>query len=424
MDWIPDEHRGPSASRPSLSRASTATSTTLMVNIPPSSDDGSANPDHAHLPIPAAIPAGPLRVTSLSVTDWRPQYPRIGQFAITPSEEVVAATPNGLVCFKRVQDHPSKPWSEPRPFPPTTARLNASTVTGLVLHQGEKGDLRLYCVAAGGLHAFSRSGDLSSSFVVEPYPPFAGSTVSGTPAVTSIKGGSEYPNCQWCIIVPSPSGGILYTSTFASSTGYSYDPPRQSWEPSNQLAAHLGIISAVSVAATHARKPGGYGMYPDINTDIVAVCIASSRLHSVEGPFQQPSCSSKNTWQGPKSIKIQHPGEVTGNPVLLGSENPGGDYQLDLLVPSAEGGVFHFIRTVNTPDEWHMIGRINFPTGIPIASSLACGRVSDGNYSHRSKFRAFVQCGGRLYLIETTENAQPWVGSQLYPINGPGPFLH
>ena len=341
---------------------------------------------------------------------------------MTSSEEVIAATPNGLVYFKRVQDHPSKPWSEPRPFPPTAAALNASTVTGLALRQGEKGALHVYCAAAGRLHAFSRSEDSSSSFVVEPCPPFADSMVSGTPAVTGIKEGYD-DSRERCIIVPCPSGGILYTSTIFLK-GASYGPRGQGWEPTNQLAAHLGIISAVSVAVIYATKWGSSGMTSDDTTDIVAVCIASSRLYSIEGPFEKPSYSRENSWQAPKSIRIQHPGEVTGNPVLLSSRIYTGDYQLDLLVPSAEGGVFHFIRTVKTPGEWHMIGRINFPTGTPLASSLACERVREDSPAQRVIFRAFVQCGGRLYLIETAESALPWVGSQLYPINGPGPFLH
>lgn len=424
MDCIPDGNRGPSAGRRSLSRVSTATSTTLAIHTPASSDADSTSPDDARPPMPPANPSGPLRVTSRSVTDWRPQYPRIGQFAMTPSEEVVAATPNGLVYFMRVQDHLSKPWSEPRPFPQTTATLDASSVTGLALHQTSNqagGVLNVYCVAAGRLHAFSRSKDSGFSFAVNPRPPFEGSTVRGTPAVASIKRLQEDPG--YCIFVPCPSGGILYTSHVRSPGYKSYDRP--TWEPATQLATHLSIVSAVSVVSEAVINSGSNSMFPAFTIEVIAVCIAGSRLHSIEGPFEKSSHSSKPTWKGPKSIRIQHPGEVTGNPVLLAHQpNRAGGYQLDLLVPSAEGGIFHFIRTAKTPDEWHMIGRISFPIGVPIASSLASWRVPPYQYRTVAMIRAFVQCGGRLYLIETAEMAEPWHGSQLHPLNGPGPFPH
>lgn len=340
---------------------------------------------------------------------------------MTPSEEVVAAGHDGLVYFMRVQDHPSKPWSESRPFPQTKSRLDASTVTGLALHLGDKGSLHVYCVAKDKLHAFSRSGDPGSPFLVDPSPPFARFRVSGTPAVASTKG--PFDKEHWCLIAPCRSGGVLYTSTRPQSSYYA--PSKQSWEPANQVAANIGIISTVSVAATHAIKSTGYSYSTEETTNIVAVCIAGARLHSIEGPFKDPSSNVKFSWQDPKTTRIQHPGEVTGNPVLLGNKKFGTrDYKLDLLVPSADGGIFHFIRTAKSIDEWHMIGRISFPTSVPIASSLSCARLGDETSAHRSRFRAHVQCGGRLYLIMTIEGSSPWVGSQLYPIEGPGPFLY
>lgn len=189
----------------------------------------------------------------------------------------------------------------------------------------------------------------------------------------------------------------------------------------------MGIVSALSVAAIRVRKLGTSSTFADNSTtNIVAVCIASSQLHTIEGPFDNRSYSRPNSWQGGRSTRIQHPGEVTGNPVLLSSLKPGDhDYQLNLLVPSAEGGVYHFIQTVETPDEWHMIGRISFPTSAPIASSLACVHLDNSRpLTNPPKFRALVQCGGRLYLIKTHKCAKPWAGSQLYPIEGPGPFLY
>lgn len=123
------------------------------------------------IPTPVAIFSSPLLITSLSVADWRQPYPRLGQFAMTPSEEVVAASLDGLIYFRGVQDHQSKPWSEPWPLPQTAARLDALTVTRLAQHQEQKGTLHIYCIAAGKVHAFYRSGDLSSPFITNPYHP-------------------------------------------------------------------------------------------------------------------------------------------------------------------------------------------------------------------------------------------------------------
>lgn len=341
---------------------------------------------------------------------------------MTPSEEIVAAGPDGLIYFMRVQDHPSKPWSEPRPFPKTKARLDSSTVTGLALHQTEKGALQVYCVAQGKMHAFTLSKDSASFFVIDSSPPFVGSKVTGTPSMVRVK--AIYDDPIWFVIVPCQSGGLLCTST-RRSQGLSYGPTKSGWKTASQVAAHLSIISAVSLAVTKADKSSRYGCGTEETINIVAACIASGRLHSIEGPFNKMADSMKQIWEGAKSISIQHPGEVVGNPVLVSSQKYGvSGYKLDLLVPSAEGGIFHFIKTAKTPDEWHMIGRISFPNSVPIASSLAFARLDNDNYGHSPKFRAHVQCGGRLYLIKTTEGPSPWDQSRLYPIEGPGPFLH
>lgn len=420
MDWTEIADPGLVGGGRALSSASTASGT--LIPTPASSETGGANPRPAHAHMPAPVPAGPLRVTTLSSTSWRPQYPRIGQFAVTPSREVVAAGPTGLISFMQVQDHPSKPWSEPRPFPPTTARLDASTVTGLTVHRekGTSGTLHVCCVADGVLHAFSRSEDPGSSFVVDPSPPLAGSRVSGTPAVARIE--RRYDDQNWCVVAPCQSGGMLFTLTDSSQSSYYNGPRKQGWEPASHVAGQMGIVSAVSVAVTRNQKRNAFGDYnSSMITSIVAVCIASGRLHVVEGPLERPSSfSRKSSWQSPTATRVQHPGEVTGNPVLLRNDKDGMDCNLDLLVPSAEGGIFHFVRTPTSPDEWHMIGRIKFPSGVPIASSLACTRL--GSCYVQSIFCAYVQCGGRLYLIKTTEGASPWVGSQLHPIEGPGPF--
>lgn len=320
----------------------------------------------------------------------------------------------------QILDHPSKPWSEARPFPPTTARLDASTVTGLTVHreQGKSGILHVCCVADGVLHVFSRSEDLGSSFVVDPFPPFAGSQVSGTPAVAGIE--ARYDDRDWCVVVPCQSGGMLFTLTDSSPGSY-YGPPKRGWEPASQVAGQIGIVSAVSVAVTRNKRRRVLGEYSGSTiTSILAVCITRGRLHVVEGPLK--SMYRQSSWQNPKATRVQHPGEVTGNPVLLGNDRDGMDGNLDLLVPSAEGGVFHFIRTLTGSDEWHMIGRIKFPSAVPIASSLACARLT--SQSGQPLFCAYVQCGGRLYLIKTPEGPCPWVGCQLYPIEGPGPFLY
>lgn len=421
MDRDRDLDSGPRAGVRSLSRTSTDSSTTAFLT-PTSPESSGIKPGSARLHMSNATPSDPLMVRSLSLTSWRPQYPRIGQFAMTPSEEVVAASPDGLIYFTRVQDHPSKPWSEPRPFPATTARLNDSTVTGLILHreEGKKGKLHVYCVADGRLHVFSSSGDSDLSFVEDRWPPFAESKVSGTPTVARIEASCD--DQILCVVAPCESGGILCTSDrpskYSRDSWYGY--PTQTWDFPRKVAAHMGIISGVSVVVTKIGKPSIYDI--EAPTGIVAACIASARLHTIEWPFERLSMSVNQGWRNPKCTTVEHPGEVTGNPVLLKNyENGRINCSLDLLVPSTEGGIFHFIRTPTSPDEWHMIGRIGFPDGVPMASSLACARLGDGP-DRSSEFRAHVQCGGRLYLIRSLEGASPWVGSSLHPIEGPGPF--
>ncbi|KAI0183839.1 hypothetical protein EV127DRAFT_445996 [Xylaria flabelliformis] len=158
-----------------------------------------------------------------------------------------------------------------------------------------------------------------------------------------------------------------------------------------------------------------------MNVVIVAVCVVSARLHTLEGIFEWYSgyySSSSYEWKAQASTMISHPGEVTGNPVLINS----GPFknQLDLLVPSAEGGVFHFIRTDSTPNEWHMIARVAFPLSLPLASCLAMN--VDRPAYQRGEFKALVQSGGRIYQVKTYEGTNPWSGSYLKPIVAPGPF--
>jgi hypothetical protein len=359
-------------------------------------------------PLPTTPPVS-LPVTILSTTSWRTAYPRIGQFATTASEEVVAAGPSGLFYFKRVRDHDATPWSESRPLPNTQAILNDSSVSGLAIHSNES-RLDVYCVSGGVLYSFYRSGEPLSLFVVNSRPPLSIYRVSGTPAVVAtVKDGHGYGTVQrWSLVVPCQSGGLLHTSTTGHPSPGTWFPTGREWDPVDHVATDLGVISAVSITATHTYGPK--------HTDIVVVCVASARLYTVEGGFAEEYGSFK--WRAQTSTRVHHPGEVTGNPVLV-TKTPSN--QLDLLVPSAEGGVFHFVRTTSTPDEWHMIARIAFPPGLPAASCLACN-ITLEPLQQRRHFRAIVQSGGRLYQVGTYEGAHPWSGSYLQPIVAPGPF--
>lgn len=373
-----------------------------------------------------------LQVGNLSTTDFMPRYPSTGQIAMKPtgSEEVVVAGPDGLAYFRRVTDHPSKPWSRPVSFPPTKGSLDASTVTGLAVHQDIDKTFRVYCVAEGKLHAFSCPGDMSTQFVVESCPAFDDFEIKSTPAVTTLSEsiGENGPDrtLRWAVVVPFEHGGLLYTETRAHWEGSCdrSEPPGQLWTEASLIAEHLGDISAVAMAVTHVHKIPRLAFDPP--TYIVAVCIAGGRLHSIEGLFGWPY--GEDTWHdGAQDIPVHHPGGVVGNPVLLSDENKVGEYQMDLLVPSEEGGIFHFVRTTKAICEWHMIGRVSFPMGFPTVSSLACTRLGDPFPDHNScavgsEIRAIVQCEGQLYFIKTNESATPWVGSQLCPIHGPGPF--
>ncbi|CAI6083434.1 unnamed protein product [Clonostachys chloroleuca] len=381
-------------------------------------------------PLTVAPPSGPVRVTSLDVSSWHPRYPVIGQFAMTASQEVVAAGPDGLFSFKRVNDHASKPWSNPRPFPGTP--LDSSSVSGIALHESTLSKrLDVFCVANGNLYTFSRSTNDKDakvsppSFVADSSPPLATYRVSGSPATTTIKEESyNHSKERYSLVVPSRSGGLLHTSIGPKqSSGFgSYSDPKTEWEPVDHVATHLGVISAVTTATLEKDKGDGYG-YGVLSVDIVAVCIAQGRLHSVEGPFTEPGSGSYSFtpkgWKGEITHRIHHPGEVTGNPMLLQKTLEKG--QLDLLVPSAAGGIFHFVRTPSTPDEWHMIGRIGFPNDLPPAGSLAFFQLNPNQYSQTKILGAALEIGGRLYIVQTTSLRQPWSGCHLYPVTGPGP---
>ena len=394
--------------------ASHSTTTALVTQ-------GQASPAQA---LNIAPPSGPLSVTNLDVSSWQPRYPTIGQFAMTESQDVIAAGPDGLFSFKRVHDHGSKPWSQPRPFPPT--RLDSSCISGIALYEANE-RLTVFCVANGAIHSFSRSstnkdGKGSPEFVADSSPPLPTYRVSGTPCITAICRGSGYSKAQrWSLVVPSKSGGLLHTSTTGptSPSGWSRET-KTDWEPVDHVAANLGIISAVCITAFYTGT--NYDYSSSDRTDIVAVCIVKGRLHSVEGPFSWPhSIYSSPHWKGEITARIHHPGEVTGNPALLNVRkgNTRQD-QLDLLVPSAEGGIFHFVRTPSTPDEWHMIGRIGFPSGLPAAGSLAFFRY-EKRYDGGDKIRAALQIGGKLYIIQTKDGSNPWARCLLNPVTGPGP---
>ncbi|KAI0098188.1 hypothetical protein GGR51DRAFT_538522 [Nemania sp. FL0031] len=396
-----------------------STSTLVFTPATSISSSSTANSTQA-LPQPPIMLSGPRHVTALNVSSWRTPYPRIGQFAISSSEQVVAAGPSGLFCFRRVRDHDSKPWSEPRPLPNTSALLNDSSVSGIAVHvsrESDKTHLHVYCVSLGVLHSFYRSGDDGSPFTVNPRPPLSSHRVSGTPAVTAHPKDGYRASQRWSLVVPCQSGGLLHTSsaTHPSTNGRTYSSQNE-WDKVDHVAKDLGIISAVSITTTQTKAE-----YNNPSAKIVAVCVARARLHTLEGDFgTESSRSSALCWKAQASTRIPHPGEVTGNPVLIkkGEIKP----QLDLLVPSAEGGVFHFVRTPSNPDEWHMIARITFPQGLPMASCLA---VINGpaSWGDRRNFIALIQSGGQLYQAKTPESATPWIGSTFRPISVPGPFF-
>ncbi|KAI2464639.1 hypothetical protein F4781DRAFT_412414 [Annulohypoxylon bovei var. microspora] len=357
------------------------------------------------------IPSGPLNLTMLSTTSWRQPYPSVGQFAMTESEEVVAAGPNGLFYFRRARDHAATPWSESRPFPSVRVTLNELTVSGLELYSGRDSQrqsrLYLYCVSGGVLYSFYLTDKNNSSFIPDTSPPLAGCRVTGKPTVVRSSRTSS-DNHRWSLVVPCQSGGLLHTSATDSR---SYDNSVSTkWEAVDHLATDLGIISAVSVTAVHEHTNG-------YKTELVAVCISRGQLNVVQGPFR---CPDRWKWEGKTSTRILHPGEVTGNPVLITDRNCDGKTQLDLLVPSAEGGIFHFVRMQSAPNDWHMIGRVAFPQNIPPASCLSF-HSRTVPYSARELY-ALVQIRGRLYHVKTTSNKLPWRTALLNPIVQPGPF--
>lgn len=318
-------------------------------------------------------------------------------------------------------------WTEPQPFPTTPAIMDNRSVSGLSLSYDDKREyLNVYCVSNGGLHAFYRSAE-DKSFSYDPCPPLKNHRISGTPAVAELR-----ESARRCLVVPCESGGLLCTSTESSrlittSYGGRTSVSDKVWTAPEHVAKDLGIISAVSVTAVETLTP----YYQPKDIQLLAVLIVRGCLHIVEGPYviKPPQSSyygskSENKWEIKTSDKIQHPGEVTGNPELM-SQPTSGKYQLDLIVPSAEGGVFHFVRTPSSAGEWHMIGRIIFPQGIPLAACLTCARQKESSYGSIMEFRALIQSGGRLFQARTDNLARrPWSACSLKSILGPGPFQY
>ncbi|KAG8161564.1 hypothetical protein KVR01_008551 [Diaporthe batatas] len=383
------------------------------------------NPPHTTVthPLPASI---------LNTTDTMlPPYPPIGKVAMTRygPKEVIVTGSDGLFFFRRMHYHPWKPWSQLQRFPRREAELNATTVTGLAVHEDMDKTLRVYCVAKGQLYAFYRPGDLSTGFVVDHCPAFDEFKIKGIPAAATLSeqiGGVDSDRTlRWCLVVPRSLGGLLYTDTTAPSKGtYNIsEPPHQYWTHASVFAEHLTEISAVAITVSRVYKTPR--LADDPPTEVVAVCINRGRLHSFEGIFNPVEWETKKF--GHQDIPIQHPGRVIGNPVLLSDENEQGRHQLDLLVPSAKGGIFRFMRTESTRREWHMVGRIGFPIGFPLVSSLACARLGPAQLGGDhlppgSSLHAFMQCKGKLYFIKAPETATTWARSRLEAILGPGPF--
>ncbi|XDG04479.1 hypothetical protein ABKA04_004094 [Annulohypoxylon sp. FPYF3050] len=349
----------------------------------------------------------------LSTTSWRQPYPSVGQFAMTKSEEVVAAGPNGLFHFRRIRGLAATPWSEPHPFPSVGVTLNELTVSGLALYSGEDSQrrprLHVYCVSGGLLYNFYLADKNNSSFILDIPPHLGRLRVTGNPTVVGTRSGQSSSD-RWSLIVPCQSGGLLHMTGTNSISSYG-SPASTNWEAVDHLATDLGIISAVSVTVV-------YDLVKIMPGKLVAVCISSGQLNVVEGSFCQ--YGSRRKWDGKTSARILHPGEVTGNPVLI-TDRHNGETQLDLLVPSAEGGIFHFVCAQSAPNDWHMIGRLAFPQNIPPPSCLSFYSLPV-TYKKRELY-ALVQICGLLYHIKTTNDKFPWHNARLNPIVYPGPFF-
>ncbi|KAI1264708.1 hypothetical protein F5Y18DRAFT_427852 [Xylariaceae sp. FL1019] len=170
------------------SPATEVTMSDTMIPTPASSIAGEgAKSETAQHPAPARRLV--TSVTSQSVTSWRTAYPPIGQFAMTESQEIVAACPDGLYYFARIRDHASMPWSEMQRLPSNRLSLNSSNVSGLAICPVQRegtGCVDIYCVSNGAMHRFRRSGNTTNPFVVDRSPPFAGRRVCGTPSVARL----------------------------------------------------------------------------------------------------------------------------------------------------------------------------------------------------------------------------------------------
>ncbi|KAH9887546.1 hypothetical protein F4778DRAFT_432194 [Xylariomycetidae sp. FL2044] len=394
--------------------------------------------------VPSPMPNLPLLLTCLSLSSWRKPYPVMGHFAGTKDEEIIAASPSGLIYFKRILDHPMKPWTEPRPLlsdPPMM--LSSATVSGLALYSGQQSQkpfYQVYCVAGGVLHRLYRSDQDGGPFLVDSEPPLSGHRVNGVPGVEEYIAWDN--KLSLSLVVPCESGGFLHTSTWLHTSSsippllhlygdsssllprearyseYSYAlrdfAPSYRWEQAEHLSEDFGIISGMSVVMiSRPRYPGRR------RVTLLAACIAGGQLFTVEKPIDGPESSMSSQRRQTRTSRISHPDEVGGNPSLISGDNFADKLQLDMLVSSTTGGIFHYVRTPSSSDEWHMVGRFQFPPDVPAASCLSFARQLE--YGGLSCLRALIQSGGRLYRVKTAEGATAWEGCQLTPITGPGP---
>ncbi|KAI1176426.1 hypothetical protein F4777DRAFT_577924 [Nemania sp. FL0916] len=379
-----------------------------------------------------------LPVEAKDVNAWKTPYPLVGQFVMTQRETVIGAGSNGLFYFDRLHSHPSQPWTEPRPFPNTTAMLNASSVSGLAAFV-DKQATHVFCLSGGTVHHFRRLDQPGSSFEVLSCPLQTPDMhpLTGTPAVTGIK--PQYLGAaitQWSLVVPCAKGGLIYTSTNCRWVEPGVLP--YPWTPGEHVATDLGVVSAVTIANISATALFSDGPRREVNK-LVAVCISHGRLYTVQGYLKNTS-EDKTTppkWNVRTTKAIVHPGKVTGNPVLTEKFS---EQQLDLLVPSTDKDIFHYIHSASVPDEWHMIARITLPWEFAVPSCLSMilfgytdpedekcgtsvsGRLTDPWPNRDGELRALIGSGGRLYHITTPIVASPWSQSRLRQIATPGPF--
>ncbi|KAH8885647.1 hypothetical protein GQ53DRAFT_845317 [Thozetella sp. PMI_491] len=272
-----------------------------------------------------------------------------GRWGKSGNWELVASIPGGgFFHAAREMDRSDRAWRQPVEF---GAELDG--VTGLSMIQsniGNPGNLELACVVDGVVAVFWRN--CSNFGWSDPNMIWTHPRCTGSPALIQ---GNFYKQGNFELVVPCAERGLVHYYR-------ENDDPDYPWRRGGWFGRSLKGVTSVSLIQSNYGSPHG---------NFEVVCVAEGRLYS----FYRDHGSEPHRWAGPHAI---HPHiKVIGNPVLIQSQ-AGKKGNFELVVPSERGGLLHFWRNNDEPEQtWSM----------PTHFAQDLGQISDV---------AFIESDGRL----------------------------